>query len=308
MPDSAHAGIPALLALACALCACGARSGLDAPGGGGSGGAASQQERLVLFGGWLGPMDVGDTWAFDGSAWTELQPVHSPSARNATAFAALGAEIVLFGGTQDGLGDGSILDETWVFAGGDWTQRAAAHTPSGRAMASAAALGGTMVFFSGFDGHNAQNDTWVWSGVDWSERIPSAPSGQAGSSPAWRNPASMATLGAPPSGARVVLFGGYGGIEGSPADLGDTWTWDAAAWAPQSPATSPSAREWAACATLGNVVVLFGDLNDFGVQGDTWTWDGTTWSQASPAGPRWSQGHRRTRTRWLPLPTQSDLR
>jgi hypothetical protein len=74
-----------------------------------------------------------------------------------------------------------------------------------------------MVLFSGFQGAGPENDTWVWNGTDWTLAIPSAPEGQAGVSPAWRNDAAMATL-----GSSVVLFGGEGGNTENPGDLGDT--------------------------------------------------------------------------------------
>jgi N-acetylneuraminic acid mutarotase len=270
----------ALLALAAAAGACGARSNLDTfePASGPGGPPAPSSQRLVLFGGWEGQADAGDTWAFDGAAWTGLHPAHAPSARNSAAAAAIGARIVLFGGTNDGLGDPGIQTDTWAWSNGDWTALTPAHTPPGRSSGNAAALGGTMVLFSGFEGAGPKNDTWVWDGTDWSERIPSAPQGQAGVSPGWRNGAAMSML-----GEAALLFGGYGGVPGSPSHLGDTWTWDGTAWTQQSPPTAPSAREWAAVATLGSTVVLFGGVNDFGLLGDTWTWDGTSWTRASPS-------------------------
>ncbi len=278
----------ALLALVASLTACGARStldGIEPASGTGGGPPAPSPHGLLLFGGWEGQTEAGDTWAFDGATWTQREPAHAPSARNSVAAAAVDSGVVGFGGTQNGLGDNGILGDTWVWSSGDWAQRAPAHTPSPRSMANAAALAGTVVLFSGFDGQNAQNDTWTWDGTDWTERIPSAPQGQGGVSPAWRNGASMATL-----GSRVVLFGGYGGVSGSPSDLGDTWAWDGTSWTQESPPAAPSARGWAAVATLDGTVVLFGCLNDFGVQSDTWTWDGTSWTEQSPAHsppPRW---------------------
>jgi hypothetical protein len=57
-------------------------------------------------------------------------------------------------------------------------------------------------------------------------------------------------------------------------------------WSQLSPATSPSARVFAAMAydAATNQVVLFGGegINDNSLN-DTWTWNGSTWSQLSPA-------------------------
>ena len=56
-------------------------------------------------------------------------------------------------------------------------------------------------------------------------------------------------------------------------------------WSQQSPATSPSARAFAAMAYDAgtNQVVLFGGQDSSGNLNDTWTWNGTTWTQMSPA-------------------------
>ena len=46
--------------------------------GSGSGGS-EPAARLVLYGGWEGQSEAGDTWAFDGAAWVPLHPAHAPS-------------------------------------------------------------------------------------------------------------------------------------------------------------------------------------------------------------------------------------
>jgi len=84
---------------------------------------------LVLFGG-AELLDNGtatsgnDTWAWDGQAWTELNPSVSPPARGTETLVgnmvydqAL-REDVLYGGTNDG----SALGDTWTWDGGEWTQ------------------------------------------------------------------------------------------------------------------------------------------------------------------------------------------
>jgi hypothetical protein len=86
---------------------------------------------------------------------------------------------------------------------------------------------------------------------------------------------------------RVVLFGG---LDANNQFLGDTWVWDGTTWLKQNPATSPTARWFAAMAfdRDSDTVVLFGGSDElFGNNppafGDTWTWDGTTWHQQFPA-------------------------
>jgi hypothetical protein len=85
----------------------------------------------------------------------------------------------------------------------------------------------------------------------------------------------------------VVLFGGYDGS----SILGDTWTWDGAAWvAPCIESKTPTERFGAAMATLNSTAILFGGLgqNSEGVTqilGDTWTWNGAGWSREHVPAP-----------------------
>jgi hypothetical protein len=78
-----------------------------------------------------------------------------------------------------------------------------------------------------------------------------------------------------------------------------TWEWTGSTWQQQSPASSPSAREFASLAATAGAtsgsLVLFGGLNGVttgpqgnqtnteSLQGDTWTWKGGNWVQQSPA-------------------------
>jgi len=68
---------------------------------------------MVLFGGSGNSGDLGDTWTFDGTTWTQLSPATSPPARDSVSMAydlATG-NIVLFGG-EDNSGN---LSDTWTF-------------------------------------------------------------------------------------------------------------------------------------------------------------------------------------------------
>ena len=68
------------------------------------------------------PLGLGlaDTWAWDGSAWTEQSPATSPPARSAASLAydaATGAA-VLFGGTGGIPGHPTFLRGTWTWSAG----------------------------------------------------------------------------------------------------------------------------------------------------------------------------------------------
>ena len=78
---------------------------------------------VVLFGGdHQIPLGLGlaDTWAWDGSAWTEQSPATSPSARSAASLAydAATGTVVLFGGTGGIPGHPTFLRGTWTWSAG----------------------------------------------------------------------------------------------------------------------------------------------------------------------------------------------
>lgn len=233
---------------------------------------------VLLFGGFAQGMPVSgrfaDTWAFDGTRWSE----RTPSAAAPPLGAFVGAwdpareRAVLF---QQALG------ETWEWDGARWSNRTpSAGGPTPRSGAAMAWDGASqrMLLFGGEDAGVGLGDTWAWDGVAWTEVTP------AGPSPSPRAAAAMAwddALGA------VVLYGGATPHPSTaPTPLGDLWTWDGAAWTPAPPTgTDPGPRYGMAMVydAARAVVVLHGGRQGATFPGDTWTWDGTGWTEAAPA-------------------------
>ncbi|MGI8550764.1 MAG: Kelch repeat-containing protein, partial [Dehalococcoidia bacterium] len=88
--------------------------------------------------------------------------------------------------------------------------------------------------------------------------------------------------------SNVVLFGGCCTATGG--RFSDTWIWNGSAWAQQSPATSPPARDSADLAydAARGVVILFGGAGGCASGGcaylnDTWAWNGSTWAPQFPS-------------------------
>jgi hypothetical protein len=73
--------------------------------------AATSQ--LVLFGGFGGSGQLGDTWIWNGTTWTQQSPARSPSARDysSMAYDAATSQLVLFGGGTAS----SYLNDTWTY-------------------------------------------------------------------------------------------------------------------------------------------------------------------------------------------------
>ncbi|MBK8975418.1 MAG: PQQ-binding-like beta-propeller repeat protein [Planctomycetes bacterium] len=220
------------------------------------------------------PLLFGDTWQFDGSAWTP-HAVVGPSARRDHAlahdWATPTAPTVLFGG-DDGT---ALCGDTWEWTGAAWLQRATTGPTPRRGSAMAfdelATPGRRVLLFGGEDASGPCGDTWTWdTGTgQWTFRL--------GGSPArWGH--AMAT----DAGGYVVMFGGHDGT----SYLADTWQWRGTHW--QRLATGgPPARVGHAFAYDVNarMLVMFGGHDDTQRFGDCWVFDGTQWTEREVFGP-----------------------
>jgi hypothetical protein len=237
-----------------------------------------------------------DTWAWDGSAWTELAAGFPPRGFIQGTFDSARQVNVIYGGI-DRSPLSSFFAETQERATGTWSNRSG--TPGARSSSGVAfdAGRGVTVLFGGFDGA-WRNDVWEWNGTGWTQRCTtfacntSMPSRRAGM-----------VLSYDAARQQTLLFGGFES-SGSDVYLGDTWTWDGSAWTLHTPPIAPSARVSAAAAydPVTRLVYLFGGANGESELGDLWVWDGSTWQQVeavSSPGPRrdaklaWDSARRR---------------
>jgi hypothetical protein len=244
----------------------------------------SDRHRLILFGG-SGLLDqFGDTWSWDGRAWTQLHPAHHPGAldHHLMAYDEARREVVLYGGLHGLYEKSSPLTDTWTWDGQDWNLRATTGPPSLQGMAMAFdPPSRRLILFGGsrFANSAYSNDTWSWDGQGWTILPPSAP-------PAPRNGAA---LGYDRSSQALLLFGGAvenaaAGGGGAGTSVGDTWSFVEGAWKLLSPRSSPTARSQAAIAfdTPGHRLILFsGTACPF--RSETWAWDGADWKLLRPA-------------------------
>jgi hypothetical protein len=165
--------------------------------------------------------------------------------------------VVLFGGF---VGQSTLLGDTWIWNGSNWTQaHPASSPPAGHylPMSYDSALGRIVLLDNG--------QTWLWEGATWS-RLPTthSPTFDAGIVPAMTYDAKSQLL---------ALFGGS-----------STWVFDGRDWTLKAPATSPSYRGAVAMTydSAAQRVLLFGgrSIRPGGSQfNDLWSWDGSNWSQ-----------------------------
>jgi hypothetical protein len=238
--------------------------------------------RSVLFGGETGAGQLGDTWEWNGIAWTHacatapcatLTP--APRSGHAMAFDRAHGVTILFGGQ----GDGALLDDTWAWDGAAWREvcaGACAHPSArfGHAMAYDGARG-RVVLFGGASCLASVctdlGDTWEWDGTRW-----------AFASSAGPQRSNHAMMFDDALGASVVFGGAHEGL------LGDTWTWDGAQWRQASTTTGPGRRASAALAydRARRRGALFGGGD---ATSTVWDWDGAAWSPLASTvdpGPR----------------------
>ncbi len=234
---------------------------------------------VVLFGGIGGPAAVtpfGDTWGWDGLAWTELQ-TGGPAPRWGAASGLRDGKLVVFGGCP---GTTAYLDDTWTFDGSAWAS-VPSSGPVARVYAATAPSAGSLLMMGG-DPSAAPwlTEMWSFDGKAWNKlgaSLAGLPANSVGGPGLPFQPAvSLA--------GRVVLFGAIG-----PQNqvLGDTWSFDGTAWH-QLPVKGPAGRYGAVFATLGNEAVLFGGSTDWvgeHPEGDTWLFDGKSWKAVPGPGP-----------------------
>lgn len=221
-----------------------------------------------------------DTWAWDGSSWSELQAGFPQRGFIEGVFDTTRQVSVIYGGI-DRSPLSTYFAETQERGTDAWTNRSG--TPGQRSSAGLAfdSARGVSVLFGGFDG-DWLSDLREWNGSTWTQRCTSTPCTSA--RPSRR--AGM-TLTYDAARQRTLLFGGFESTLGDDY-LGDTWTWDGSVWTQHTTPTAPSARASATAAydPVTRLVYLYGGTTGSGELGDLWAWDGSAWQLvASEGGP-----------------------
>lgn len=223
----------------------------------------SQRSRTVLFGGYAPGGVVGDTWTWDGVAWTQTASAVPARRFHAMAHDSQRGRTVLFGGVSS-----SYFGDTWEWDGSTWTQVAATGPPprERHSMAYDSRRGRTVLFGGGYVQYPTWvdcRDTWEWDGIAWTRAATSGPA------------ASEGAMAYDELRGRAVFLGATGG----------TWEWDGVTWQ-QATTTGPSYRHSFAMAYDDRRArtVVFGGIGSTFL-GDTWEWDGTDWTEVAVAGP-----------------------
>jgi hypothetical protein len=221
----------------------------------------AKRQRTVLFGGTSkiglieGQFVFGDTWEWDGEAWTQVADSGPlPRAFHGMTYDSKRERTVLFGGVTESQGQFVTFADTWSWDGKEWTEQEDSGPPgrNGHRLVYDT-IRDRVVLFGGVTNTNVVNDTWEFDGFLWTQM-------------ADIGPAPRAAFGAVYNGANILLFGGTNFME----RFGDSWTWDGKHWT-QRQDIGPSKRASHAMAydPSRKRTVLFGGNSDQNL-GDTW--------------------------------------
>ena len=225
--------------------------------------------QLLLFGGssHSGTGYLGDTWTWNGTTWTQLNPATSPPGRHNAdmIYDAASNEVILFGGY-----DGHYLNDTWVWDGTAWTQLHPATSPTPRDTDSLVydPATQTAIMFGGFNGQRL-SDTWSWDGTTWTRLSPATSPGTV--STAWQAAYDNASQ-------QLVL---YGGDMSTRTFSNATWAWTGTTWTELQPAANAGRRAYGSLTYDPALqrLVMFGGSNRTRDLTTLWEWNGTTWQQ-----------------------------
>jgi hypothetical protein len=222
---------------------------------------------IVVF----GSNDFNDTWAWNGTSWSQVADAGSPGCTTACpnsppgtygtqmAYDTATNQMVLFGG-----GGHTNFNDTWIlsYASGtySWAQVADDGSPGCTVACPGAPPGrnvaqltydpatGQLVLWGGevtagdADGTNA---TWLWNGTGWNQ-VDDGNGADAGCGESWptANPCPSSPPGRvgygmayDPALQAVVVFGGMNRY--SDPEYNDTWAWNGTIWTQVADATDP---------------------------------------------------------------------
>lgn len=151
----------------------------------------------------------GETWIFDGEAWTRAADAASgPGQRvhHAMAYDARRRRVILFGGFGE---DGDPPADVWEWDGSRWqTVTSPGPGPRSRHRMAYDAERGVTVLYGGTD----EASTWTWDGRAWRRVATEGPP-----------PRDMHAMAWDARRRRIVLYGGGG-------TRSDLWEWDGERW------------------------------------------------------------------------------
>lgn len=239
------------------------------------------RNEVVIYGGETFENTVlAETWAWNGSAWTQhcadnaCNSALGPRYGAAAVFDPARESVVIFGGLN-GPSVQSCQNGTFAWDGASWAALAPENPPSGRYSPGMAydSARGVIVLFGGSCENVPLGGTFEL-GADWREACigdcaATAPSARSGIAMAYDAARGL-----------TVLFGGS--TASGPSD--ETFLWNGTTWSAANPSTRPEPRIGARMVydSRRERSVLFGGTNSTEAFADLWEWDGVDWRKLAP--------------------------
>jgi len=236
----------------------------------------STRNEVVVFGGYDSSWNLSSaTWVWTKeNGWEEKFPENSPPARSDAlmCYDSNRKEIILYGGwSQNGQ-----LNDTWVWDGEDWQQKAQENPPSiyfwNSAMVYDAARQRAVIISPNYYG---SVNMYFWDGTSWTQESTSMPSTNVYNFSAAYDAKNE----------KIVLLTSYG----------ETLLYDGISWVKSETPTTPigssyyyySNRNNLAYDPVSQTIIYFGSSggggNYYNYYGnDTWAWDGDKWEELTP--------------------------
>ncbi|MCE5231553.1 hypothetical protein LLG95_18400 [bacterium] len=224
---------------------------------------AAAEDSTLAVGLHLSSYYSDETWSYDGTNWTRMNPATAPAASSCASmtYDAARSEVVMFGGYRY---RNPVSNETWTWNGTTWTKKNPATVPtaSGESKMIYDSQRNRIVLYLMNATYNVP-ETWEWDGTNWTRKYtPHMP------------PAGYYFAFAFDSTRNVgVLFG--------PGNA-TTWEYDGTDWTQRAPATSPPYtfydKSMAFDPSTGLCMLVTADAPC-----ETWTWDGMNWTKLTPS-------------------------
>ena len=230
---------------------------------------------VLLFGGqaYGDQTLLNDTWAWNGSRWTEVgKGGQAPPASfvSIATYDPVRREMVL---VQSDIHFGTPI-QLWTWDGVAWRQRSVAGGPTSPVAAIAfEPRTRTVIAIAGeCSGFECRSQTWSWDGTTWHQLSPAHEPGFA-----FYN---MSLVPDPRSGRLLLLTVSSNSLGPAPTE---TWSWDGRDWVGLQLIGEPGAEVRIVAATSDypqGAVFAFEDVSrDFNtLRINAWEWSGTTWN------------------------------
>lgn len=220
----------------------------------------SDRQRIVLFGGAIGPVStfLADTWEFDGVNWSQMAPTTQPPPSTETELADM---IYHRDAGVTFLVTGTNPIQTWTWDGSDWSQLTTSAVPGdGYPLIACDGPADRMLLVSG-------DETFLWSGTDWTMVTGSGTPASSGF--------NRYDLTFDEGLSRFVML-----VAQSSPGYSDTWLFDTDIWV-NSGLTVPLDEPRLAWDAVTGRTVAVGGYEGITLNEAIWMFDGTGWMGSS---------------------------